>query len=111
MTVAFFFAVITLILTVVVPRLEVTFADFGVKLPLATVLMINLSHVFRTLYLWIAFIPLAVFIGMFAPTSRAARIWLRVFIMLAVALTVLFVAAATFMPLLSLMDSISSGKK
>src|SRR3954453_3702550 len=71
--VALFVGVLSIILILVIPRLENVFKDFGTQLPFPTMLVLNLSRWFRANYLlWGLMACLPVAAGLLAPESKNA---------------------------------------
>jgi len=107
---------------VLVPQMERVFAAFKVRLPVITVVVLSIG---RWMKPWgmigLALIPpaLAVLVPLMVPSStidepladlRAARRW-AILIRILLLLLLAAMAAAMFMPLLSLIDSITTQKK
>ena len=110
--VALFVGVLSIILIFVIPRFETIFKDFGTRLPLVTTVVLNFALWFRSAYYaWPIVICLPLLAGLFAPKSSGAQRWLRLLLVLVFGGIVLLVAAALFLPLLSLIDNMSGGKR
>jgi type II secretory pathway component PulF len=101
--------ILVVIFLFVVPRLEVVYADFGTKLPWITQLVLDVSRFLRTPLGWVA---AAVIAGIVALTTAFLPIsgrWLRLLILLVLALVVIGLALAVLLPIVNLMESITSG--
>ena len=94
-----------------VARMKQVFVDFGVKLPLSTQFMLDVSDASRACYGWVllAAVPFGVPF-LLARLRPAARRWVAVFAFLLTALLVLFVILAVFEPMVTLMEAISGRK-
>ena len=102
-----FMAVVAVIFLGVIPRLETVYADFGTKLPAITVAVLNTSRFLRTPIGWVFGTLVA---GVVAVTFAVLPVkgkWLRLIVILLLALLALGLALAVMMPILNLIESIS----
>jgi type II secretory pathway component PulF len=110
--VGLFVLVLFIILMFVIPRLELVYKDFGSKLPLVTMIVLNASRWFRSVWiLWPMLLCLPVVAGLCAPQSKSAQRWLRLLMVVCFAGIVILIALAVFMPLISLTETISNPKR
>lgn len=106
-----------LIVILIVPRFEMVFKDFKTELPWITKLVLRISRWTANEYGWVAIFPLivaAVLPGILldrqSPTGHGARIYRRVMtrlLLLAMLSFVGIVIFACFMPMISIIDSVS----
>jgi len=123
---------LTIVFCVVVPRVEDSYKDFGTKLPGMTILMLRFSHLCAYRYwdkdggehinyigmvlLWVVAALPAFLVPLLAPWSsaNAERRYLRmsrVITTVVLALLIGWVVVSLFMPMVTLVQSVSSGGK
>ena len=101
-------AIVAVIFLGVIPRLETVYADFGTKLPAVTVAVLNISRFLRTPTGWVFGTLVA---GVIAVTFAVLPVrgrWLRLIVIVLLAVLVLGLALAVLMPIMNLIESISS---
>ena len=104
-------AILAIILLLVIPRFEVIYKDFGVKLPMVTVIILDTSRFLRTPIGWAFGILIAGVVGVVFAVLPIKGRWLRLLVVTVLALLVIARALALFMPMISLIDSISGSGK
>jgi hypothetical protein len=102
---------VLLIFLTVIPRFERTFADFGIKLPLITQIVLDISRFLQTPLGWVAAAVIACIVGVTVAVLPIPRRWLRLLVILLLAMVVISLALAVFLPMIQLIDNISAGKK
>ena len=104
-------AVLVMIFLFVIPRLEATYADFGVKLPWITQLVLDISRFMQTPLGWVtAAFVVGVVALMIAVLPIRGR-WLRMVALFVLTLLTIAMALAILLPFLHLIENISSGKR
>ncbi len=100
------------VLTLLVPRFEVTFSNFKVNLPLATLFLIRVSRVCLDYYLWALLLPVPGIwaVANFNIPSRRQRRGIRVGAFVLVSAFLIFTILALVLPMLSLVNSASAQK-
>ena len=92
----------------VVPRLETGYADFGTNLPLITRLVLGVGRLMQTPIGWVSGVIVVFGVaGTVALLPLRGR-WLRLILLLLLALVIIGLALAVLLPILNLMESISS---
>ena len=112
-----FAVVLTYLMTVMIPRFEEVFRDFGVKLPTATVLLLRASRFFGPTGGWVIFWIPAIVVPLLVararpwpPRHRGLGLTLTVVVtLLLIGLTVLAVYVALQLPMLKLIQTVSGG--
>ena len=112
-----FAVVLTYLMTVMIPRFEELFRDFGVKLPTATILLLRASRFFGPTGGWMIFwipaivVPIAVARARpWPPRHRGLGLTVTVVVtLLLIGLTVLAVYVALQLPMLKLIQAVSGG--
>ena len=99
------------IFLVVMPRLEAAYKDFGAELPLVTTVMLSIGRLMNTPGGWFFGVLIAASTGVLVATLPIRGRALRLILVLSLGLIVLSVALAVFMPLVTMMQSISGGKR
>jgi len=99
------------IFLIVIPRLESVYADFGTKLPWITQLVLDVSRFLQTPLGWVVAAVIAGIVALTVAVLPIPRRWLRLLVTLVLALIVISLALAVLLPIMNLMDSISSGKR
>jgi type II secretory pathway component PulF len=94
----------------VIPRLERVYADFGTKLPLITQLVLDISRFLRTPLGWVVAGVITCIVAVVFAVLPIPRRWLRLLVIFIMALFVITLALAVFLPMIDLMDNIS-GKR
>jgi type II secretory pathway component PulF len=100
-----------LIFLTVIPRFERVFADFGTKLPLITQIVLDISRFLQTPLGWVAAAVIACIVGVTVAVLPIPRRWLRLLVIFVLAMVVISLALAVFLPMIELIDNISAGKK
>ena len=104
-------AILAAVLLLVIPRIETVYADFGVKLPMVTAIILDASRFLRTPIGWAFGILIAGVVGVVFAVLPIKGRWLRLLVMTILALLVIALALALFMPMISLIESISGSGK
>lgn len=110
-----------LIVMLIVPRFEMVFKDFKTELPWITKLVLQISRWTTNGYGWVVILPLivaavlpGVLLDLNSTTGTGARIYRRVMVrllLLAMLIVVGIVIFACFMPMISLIDSVSGSAR
>ena len=103
--------IVLLIFLTVIPRFERVYADFGTKLPLITQLVLDISRFLQTPLGWVVAAVIACIVAVVVAVLPIPRRWLRLLVIFIMALVVITLALAVFLPMINLMDNISAGKK
>jgi type II secretory pathway component PulF len=103
--------ILLLVFLTVIPRFERTYADFGIKLPLITQLVLDISRFLQTPLGWVVAAVIACIVGVVVAVLPIPRRWLRLLVIFFMALVVITLALAVLLPMINLMDNISAGKK
>jgi type II secretory pathway component PulF len=98
--------ILTAILTLVMPRIEVVYKDFGVKLPAVTRVVLSAGRSLGGVAAWIVAIPLSLLTAYVVATLPIGGRALRLTLTLVLAGVTLAIALALFLPLISLADSL-----
>ena len=112
-----FAAVVTFLMVVMVPRFEEIFRDFGTKLPTPTVVLLNASRFFGMDYGWVLFWVIAAVVPVLVarirpwpPRHRGLGLTVSVIVSgVLIGLTLLAVYVALMLPMVSLIQTVSSG--
>src|SRR5439155_18357126 len=113
-----FVALISRLMVMVVPHFETAFKDFGARLPAVTQLVLDISRWFRGRG-WIPVCLIPFVVGLIVPfllpaepgQRRIGAEWVFI-VLLCLAIAIgLFVAVALYMPMITLMQSVSGGKR
>jgi len=104
-------AIMLIVFFLVIPRLETVYADFGTKLPWITQLVLDVSRFLHTPLGWVVAFAIAGIIAVTMAVLPIPRRWLRLLVVVMLALITISLALAVLLPIVNLMDSISSGKK
>ena len=97
---------ITTILTLILPRVEQIYKDFGVKLPAITVAVLSTGHSIGGVASWIVAIPLSVLAAYVVATVPIGARWLPLILTLVLGAIACLIALALFLPMISLMQNI-----
>jgi len=107
--------VFAIVLAGVVPRFEQLFRDFKLQLPWSSQLLLALSRWFVNDYGWVPAVPLPFLLayllslpGHTPQEKRKVRRWERLLAFLLIAAFLVYVIVALFMPMISLIEAISS---
>ncbi len=110
-----------LIVILIVPRFEMVFKDFNTELPWITKLVLRISRWAANEYGWVVVFPLivaavlpGVLLDLHSTTGTGARIYRRVMVrllLLAMLILVGIVIFACFMPMISLVESMSGSAR
>jgi type II secretory pathway component PulF len=101
--------IILILLTHVVPRLEIVFKDFGTPLPFVTVGLLSLSHLFAGTGGMIFGVIIALSLGVMVGMMPIRGKMLQLILMLVIGLIVVVIALALLLPLVGMMDSLTQG--
>ena len=100
----------SLLLLLLVPKVEAVFADFTAKLPATTVLLVDCERVIRSGF-WFIVIGIPVAIGAATgPLSPGGRRAVRMLLTLAFAGLVVFALLGLLIPMLNLVNSMSGAR-
>jgi hypothetical protein len=109
---------VAVVLAGIVPRFEQIFRDFKIQLPWPSQFLLTLSHWFVHDMGWLALAPLPFLLAylMSLPGGtprerRKVRHWERLLAFLIVAIFLVYVVMALFMPLISLIQAMSGPRK
>ena len=101
--------ILLVIFLAIIPQLETVYADFGTKLPWITMLVLDISRFLRTPLGWVAAFIITGIVAVTVSVLPIPRRWLRLLVVLLLGLIVIALALALFLPIVNLMDSITSG--
>ena len=103
--------ILLLIFLTVIPRLESVYNDFGTKLPLVTQIVLDISRFLQTPLGWVTAAVIACIVGVVVAVLPIPRRWLRLLVLLVMAMIVITLGLAVLLPMINLIDNISAGKK
>ncbi len=93
----------------IIPRLETVYADFGTKLPWITQLVLDVSRFLRTPLGWVAAAFVTFVVALMIAVLPIRGRWLRLLILVVLALITIALALAVLLPIVNLMENITSG--
>ena len=90
------------LLTVILPRVERVYSDFGVELPAVTRIVLSAGRSISGVAAWVIAVPLALATAFVVGTIPIGGRMLRLILVLVIGAITAFIAAALFLPLVSL---------
>ena len=101
-------SVLMMIFLLVIPRLERVYADFGTKLPWITQLVLDVSRFLQTPLGWVVAAFIAGVVALVVGVLPIPRRWLRLLVVLFLAAIVIALGMAVLLPILNMMESLTS---
>jgi len=103
--------ILLIIFLLIIPRLETAYADFGTKLPWITQLVLDVSRFLRTPLGWVAAAFVTFVVALMIAVLPIRGRWLRLLILFVLALITIGLGLAVLLPIVNLMENITSGGK
>jgi type II secretory pathway component PulF len=104
-------SILLIIFLLIIPRLETVYADFGTKLPWITQLVLNVSRFLRTPLGWVTAAFVTGIVALMIAVLPIRGRWLRLLILFVMALVIIALALSVLLPIVHLMENITSGGK